>query len=91
VPCPIRPATRPRGDRKKSRAALIAGAGIGRGRIYGESDQTGSSPRTDPVHPTDLLATVYHAFGIDPATMMYNHLNQLRELVKDSPVTALFA
>ena len=71
--------------------ACIAGAGIRRGSTYGESDATGSAPKLNPVHPCDLLATIYHAFGIDPATLMYNHLNQPRELVKGNPVTALFA
>jgi hypothetical protein len=37
------------------------------------------------------LATVYHAFGIDLETIVYNHLNQPRELVKAKPVTTLFA
>lgn len=71
--------------------SVVAGAGIKRGAVYGKSDQTGSSPVENPVHPCDLLATVYHAFGIDPNTMMYNHLNQPRELVKGTPVTPLFA
>jgi hypothetical protein len=71
--------------------AAIAGAGIRRGHIHGESDKTGSSPRKDPVHPGELLATIYHAFGIDPATIVYNHLNQPRELVQADPVTKLFA
>ncbi len=71
--------------------AFLAGAGVRRGYIHGESDKTGSGPVSDPVHPTELLATIYHAFGIDPATLMYNHLNQPRELVKGFPVTKLFA
>ena len=49
-----------------------------------------SAPLEDPVHPTELLATVYHAVGIDPTTIVYNHLNQPRELVKAEPVTQLF-
>jgi len=35
-----------------------------------------------PVHPTDILATIYHTPGISPDTIIYNHLNQPRELVK---------
>ena len=70
--------------------AAIAGAGIRRGHIHGQSDKTGSSPAEDPVHPGELLATIYHAFGIDPETMVLNHLNQPRELVKASAVTGLF-
>jgi uncharacterized protein (DUF1501 family) len=71
--------------------ACIAGAGIKRGYVHGESDKTGSSPKSDPVEPIELLATIYHACGIDPDTIVYNHLNQPRELVKAKPVTALFA
>jgi hypothetical protein len=70
--------------------ACIAGAGIGRGKVYGKSDQTASAPLENPVHPIELLATIYHAVGIDPATIVYNHLNQPRELVKAEPVTALY-
>jgi uncharacterized protein (DUF1501 family) len=71
--------------------AVIAGAGTRRGHIHGKSDKTGSAPVEDPVHPGELLATIYHAFGIDPATIVYNHLNQPRELVKADAVTRLFA
>src|SRR4029077_8106678 len=46
--------------------SLIAGAGIQRGAQYGKSDETASSPSENPVHPTQILATVYHALGIDP-------------------------
>jgi uncharacterized protein (DUF1501 family) len=70
--------------------ALVAGAGIKRGNVYGESDRTASSPRKDPVHPGELLATIYHAFGIDPHTMVNNHLNQPRELVQAEPLPQLF-
>ena len=70
--------------------AVMAGAGVRRGYVHGESDKTGSSPRRDPVHPGELLATIYHAFGINPSTLVYNHLNQPRELVQASPVTKLF-
>jgi hypothetical protein len=70
--------------------ALIAGAGIAKGALYGKSDATASSPSEDPVHPTQILATIYHALGIDPHTLVYNHLNQPRELVQADPVPALF-
>jgi uncharacterized protein (DUF1501 family) len=69
---------------------LMAGGPIARGAVYGKSDATGSSPAEDPVHPTQLLATVYHAMGIDPHTMVNNHLGQPRELVQAEPVTKLF-
>src|SRR3982751_6178891 len=71
--------------------AVLAGAGIRRGHIHGQSDKTGSAPLSDPVHPGELLATIYHALDIDPATIVYNHLNQPRELVKADALTRLFA
>jgi uncharacterized protein (DUF1501 family) len=71
--------------------SLMAGGGIARGAVYGKSDKTGSSPAENPVHPVELLATVYHALGIDPHTMVNNHLGQPRELVQAEPVLKLFA
>jgi uncharacterized protein (DUF1501 family) len=71
--------------------AVVAGAGTKRGFVLGKSDQTGSAPLENPVHPIELLATIYHAVGISPATIVHNHLNQPRELVKADPVTKLFA
>src|ERR1043166_3948580 len=70
--------------------ALVAGAGVSRGALYGKSDATASSPAENPVHPTQLLATIYHGLGIDPHTMVLNHLNQPRELVQAEPVVGLF-
>ena len=71
--------------------ALLAGAGIKRGYVHGRSDATGSAPVDDAVHPSELLASIYHGFGINPETMVMNHLNQPRELVKAKAVTALFS
>ncbi len=69
---------------------LIAGAGVRGGQVYGKSDSTASTPLENPVHPRDILATVYHTLGIDPKTEVLNHLNQPRELVKGEPVLGLF-
>lgn len=71
--------------------AMMAGAGVKRGYVHGKSDKTASAPLEDPVHPGELLASIYHSFGIDPETIVYNHLNQPRELVKAQTVTSLFA
>ncbi len=71
--------------------SVIGGAGIRRGYVHGRSDATGSAPLEDAVHPGQLLATIYHAVGIKPDTIVFNHLNQPRELVKAEAVTELFA
>jgi hypothetical protein len=71
--------------------ALVAGAGVKRGHVYGKSDKTASAPVESPVHPTDLLATIYHSVGIKPDTIVMNHLNQPRELVKGEVVSGILA
>jgi uncharacterized protein (DUF1501 family) len=71
--------------------AVVAGAGVKRGMVYGKSDKTASAPVEKPVHPMELLATIYHSVGIDPATIVYNHLNQPRELVQAEPVMGLLS
>jgi hypothetical protein len=70
---------------------VIAGAGVKRGLVYGKSDETGSAPLENPVHPRELLATVYHCVGVNPATIVYNHLNQPRELVQGEAVTSILS
>ena len=70
---------------------LIAGAGVKRGYVHGKSDKTGSAPTESPVHPTELLATIYHSVGIKPDTIVYNHLNQPRELVKGEVVSGILS
>jgi hypothetical protein len=69
--------------------ACIAGGGVKRGFIYGKSDKTASAPVENPVHPRELLATIYHSVGIDPSQMVMNHLNQPRELVQGDVVTGI--
>jgi hypothetical protein len=71
-------------------SAVVAGCGIAQGRQYGESDGTASSPKDKPVHPNDLLATIYYTLGIDPDMQVLNHLNQPRELVKGKIVSDLW-
>ena len=71
--------------------AMIAGAGIPGGQLYGSSDETGSAPKDKPVHPNNLLATVYFTLGINPEMEVLNHLGQPRELVKGQPVLDLWS
>jgi uncharacterized protein DUF1501 len=71
--------------------ACVAGAGVRRGFVYGRSDATASAPLENPVHPRELLATIYHSVGINPHMLMYNHLNQPRELVQGNVVTGILS
>jgi uncharacterized protein (DUF1501 family) len=71
--------------------AVVAGAGIKRGFVWGKSDKTASAPLENPVHPRQLLATIYHSVGLDPNTIVYNHLNQPRELVQGEAITGILS
>jgi hypothetical protein len=71
--------------------AIAAGAGVRRGVQYGASDAQASSPADKPVHPVDLVATVYYALGIEPRMEILNDLKQPRALVEGAPVMGLFA
>ncbi len=71
--------------------SLITGGGVPGGKLYGKSDAHASAPTENPVHPIELLATIYHGLGIDPATEVLNDLNQPRPLVDAKPVLGLFS
>lgn len=46
----------------------LAGGGLQLGQVYGESNAKAEMPKTNPVTPQDLLATICHVVGIDPHT-----------------------
>jgi hypothetical protein len=45
---------------------LMGGGPIKGGRIVGESDELGYAPRTRPVTPAEVAATIYQGLGLDP-------------------------
>jgi uncharacterized protein (DUF1501 family) len=51
-------------------SALLAGAGIRGGMVYGASDRVGGSVRDNPVSPENFGATVFHALGVPPETRL---------------------
>jgi len=50
--------------------ALLAGAGIRGGAVYGASDSNAAYPRDNPVTPETFSATVYQALGLPPETRL---------------------
>jgi hypothetical protein len=46
--------------------AVVAGAGVRGGLIYGETDKDAAYAVAKPVSPEDLACTIYHALGINP-------------------------
>ena len=72
-------------------SCLIAGGGVRPGTVYGESDRFGAYPKLNPVHPYDLICTIFHALGIDPETQYLDTLARPHHLVEHGgPVLGLF-
>ncbi len=51
----------------------LAGGGIKRGHVYGETDEFGYNIVKDPVHVHDLHATLLQLLGVDHKKMIYRH------------------
>jgi hypothetical protein len=51
-------------------SALLAGAGLRGGLVYGASDKVGGYVRDNPVSPEDFGATLLHALGVPPQTRL---------------------
>jgi uncharacterized protein (DUF1501 family) len=51
-------------------SALLAGAGIRGGLVYGSSDKTAAYVKDAPVRPEDFGATLFHALGVAPETRL---------------------
>lgn len=47
-------------------AALVAGGGFKGGQVVGATNRTGEEITNRPVHPAELLASIYTLLGIDP-------------------------
>lgn len=46
-------------------SVVLAGGGLKRGYIHGESDALAAEPARDPVSPEDLACTIYRQLGVD--------------------------
>lgn len=71
--------------------AVLAGAGIRRGAVYGTSDRIAEYVTDRPVTPEDLAATIYHALGIDPHLQLPDAQGRPTTIVEGGrPVLDLF-
>jgi hypothetical protein len=55
---------------------FYAGGGVRGGQVIGETDEIGAFCRSRTYSPADAVATVYHAVGVDPGTMLLNRENR---------------
>ena len=71
--------------------AMLAGAGVGRGRVVGATDAIAGDVVSRPVSPKDLQATMYHLLGIDHHTIVHDALNRPFPLVDGRVVQDVLA
>jgi hypothetical protein len=71
--------------------ALLAGAGIRGGIVYGKSDRDAAYPIEKPVSPEDIAKTLYWSLGVDPEMMLHDRQNRPVPLVESGrPLHDLF-
>ncbi|MCO6454394.1 MAG: DUF1501 domain-containing protein [Pirellulaceae bacterium] len=70
--------------------ALLAGAGIAGGTLYGSSDKDAAYPVDHPVRPEDLAATIYDALGIDPDLRLPDAQGRPVHICEGQPVRGLW-
>jgi hypothetical protein len=57
-------------------SGLFAGAGFARGRVVGKTDRIGGDVAEVPFSPKDVVATLFHVLGIDPAAEIRDRLGR---------------
>ncbi|MEY4189671.1 MAG: hypothetical protein RIR17_407, partial [Planctomycetota bacterium] len=62
------------------------------GQVIGATDKIGSRPSDNPIEPPQILASIYHAMGIDlDNTMMPGPGERPVRLVEAEPIRQLFS
>jgi hypothetical protein len=70
-------------------SAILAGAGISGGKLYGKSDKHAAYVSHNPVRPEELAATIYHALDI-PINAPQNNSGLSLPITTGEPVMELF-
>jgi hypothetical protein len=68
----------------------MAGAGVQRGAVVGESDSRGAYPRTEAYGPWDVMATMFSALGIDPHQHYFDPVNRPIQICDGQVMRALY-
>jgi hypothetical protein len=72
-------------------SALIAGAGIRGGAVYGQSDKIGAYVKDSPVRPQDLGATIYQALDVPLDSTLARENGIVRPITTGQPIERLFS
>ena len=63
--------------------AIVAGGGLRMGQVVGETDARAERAKGRPYTPQNVLATIYHVLGIDPATAFPDYQGRPMHLLDD--------
>lgn len=69
---------------------LMAGGGIKPGFVYGASDRFAAYPKSNPVTPEDIAATMFHALGISAETIIRDPLDRPHAVALGQPIMDIF-
>ena len=69
----------------------LAGAGVQRGSVVGESDSRGAYPRTEAYGPWDVMATMFSSLGIDPHQHYFDPVNRPIQICDGRVMKAIYA
>ncbi|OAI50718.1 hypothetical protein AYO44_05465 [Planctomycetaceae bacterium SCGC AG-212-F19] len=72
-----------RGHWPQAGFALMLGGGLKMGQVVGATDSKGANPTSRPYTPQNVLATLYHVLGIDPAMTFPDHMGRPMYLLDD--------
>jgi hypothetical protein len=68
----------------------LAGGGLKMGQVVGESAPKVDVPKTMPIRPQDLMATIFYVLGIDPKVQFINNAGRPTFMVEDGkPIAEL--
>ncbi len=70
---------------------VMAGAGVGRGKVVGRSDRSGAHPASEKYGPWDVQATMFSALGIDPTAHYADATGRPFPISIGRPIEALYA
>lgn len=63
--------------------AVVAGGGLRMGQVVGETDARAERAKGTPYTPQNVLATIYHVLGIDPARTFPDYQGRPTHLLDD--------
>lgn len=73
-------------------SSLLSGAGIRGGAVHGVSDASAAWPIDGVVRPADLCATIYDQLGLNPDTIIHDHLNRPHKIAQGGePIRQILA